>query len=292
MAPEPPPPPPTAAPSSWRRAQVETTIKLSTTGGCVWGAAEAAIAFFERHWDTVVVGAEQDGGGEGDAATRRRSLRVLELGAGCGKLGLTIALNCRPAVSVLLTEQPDGLEHLERNVRLNDPSGDLDARAVACDWGDFVVAAAEAEQDAADDDEALLWRSCARVAPPSHKLPVADVIVGSDLIYLLEGAHALPRTLSALLRRAEEARRKRTGDGADAAASPSPVAYYSHTRHRFDALDLELEQQCAACGLEMVELGQESGKEVGGGRGGSPPPFTELFPEHRVAMYRIRLMTS
>jgi hypothetical protein len=293
-------------PPPWRRAAVETTITLTTTGGTVWGAAEAAIRFFERHWDAVVVGAEEE---DAAAGAGQRPLRVLELGAGCGKLGLTVALNRQGEeggsaaatsrrVSVLLTEQPDGLAHLERNVQLNagEAHRDLDARAVACDWADFLVAGEEEgeedqkeERDGADvttdKEEAAaeesLWRSCERVAPPSSRLPKPDIIIGSDLIYLVEGARALPRTLAALLLR------RRGGGG---------VAFYSHTRHRFDALDVELEEQCAACGLEMVELDQETGRPVGeeGEEArrrapSSPPPFSALFPEQRVAIYRITL---
>lgn len=305
MATAPPPPPP---PAPWRPARVETTIKLSTTGGTVWGAAEAAIAFFSRHWDNLHPNHHQ-----------RRPLRVLELGAGCGKLGLTLALNTAQGggCSVLLTEQPGGgaLEHLERNVRLNISDGwegggaaEDAPRAVACDWADFVVEAAATDRGEDDDDEndQEAWRSCARVSPLPNlgTLPRADVIIGSDLIYLPEGARALPRAIAALLRRGSKARRRASGDTSP--CSPLPVAYYAHTRHRFDALDVEFEEQCALCGLELVELDAETGRPVVGGARGegegeggaaaaaaksasSPPPFTELFPEHRVAIYRLRL---
>ena len=129
------------------------------------------------------------------------------------------------------------------------------------------------------------------------------MIVGSDLIYLLEGARNLPGAVAALLRRSADRRRRRRKGRTEDGALPSPVAYYAHTRHRFDALDVELEEQCAACGLEMVELAMETGRPLfeggggdgaggQGGRAASPPPFTELFPEHRVAMYRLRLKSS
>jgi len=274
----------------------------------VWGAAEAAIDFFEQHWDALVP----------FHPSSARPLRVLELGAGCGKLGLTVALNNGPGAanaSVLLTEQPDGLAHLERNVRLNTAEGGAigaDARAVACNWGDFdgnrgaadgekagEDSRGEDEGDDCDKDDAL-WRSCTRVAPES--LPRADVIIGSDLIYLPEGARALPRTIAALLR-AGRRRRRRRGAGKTSASGccgggedlPDTVAFYAHTRHRFDALDVALEEECVACGLEMVELDPATGLAWGadgdgrGRRPSSPPPFTQLFPEHRVAIYRLTL---
>jgi hypothetical protein len=265
---------------------------LSTTGGSVWGAAEAAIAFFEQHWDSLVP----------PVSVQRPVTRVIELGAGCGKLGLTVALNAGARCSVLLTEQPDGLAHLDRNVRLNRADG-VDARAVACDWGDFdrdggaADAGKEEDEDEDEDDkadDALSWRSCARVAPQS--LPRADVIIGSDLIYLPEGARALPRTIAALLRAGRRRRRRGSGGGSGGGGELAPVAFYSHTKHRFDALDVALEEQCAACGLEMVELDPATGspwaEEGDGDRGRprSPPPFTELYPEHRVAVYRLRLV--
>lgn len=193
------------------------------------------------------------------------------------------------------------MEHLERNVRLNVDGNDadrVDARAAACDWADFVGDEGQDANDTADDDEQeqQQWRTCQRISPKAHlgSLPCADVIIGSDLIYLLEGARALPRTIAALLRRSARNRRRRSGSAAE---TVEPVAYYSHTRHRFDALDVEFEEQCATCGLELVEMDAETGRPVGdGGRdnsnraASSPPPFTELFPEHRVAMYRLRLI--
>jgi hypothetical protein len=51
---------------------------------------------------------------------RRSGLRVLELGAGCGWLGLTVAHNLT-GCSVLLTEQQTGgaVEHLLENIAVN-----------------------------------------------------------------------------------------------------------------------------------------------------------------------------
>jgi hypothetical protein len=61
------------------------------------------------------------------------------------------------------------------------------------------------------------------------------------------------------------------------------VMYYAHTKHRFDAMDVDLFDQLQGLGLcvqEVVEEGQELPPP-------SPPPFSSLYPELRCAVFKI-----
>lgn len=82
------------------RLQIHQTCDPSSrTSGTVWDGAVLLSRFLERH-PTLV-----------------RSKRVLELGAGCGLVGLTTA--ALGARNVCLTDLEDCLKRLERNVREN-----------------------------------------------------------------------------------------------------------------------------------------------------------------------------
>jgi len=128
--------------------------------------------------------------------------QILELGAGCGLLGLTLARNLSLAAEVCLTEQAHGgaLEHLRRNVERNAAAGMPGMNAVttaACDWtqlqgdggpagagGSQQAAAglgARGQQEADDDGDGSSDNSggedMARLLATKW-----DVIVGSDLV--------------------------------------------------------------------------------------------------------------
>jgi hypothetical protein len=62
-----------------------------------------------------------------------------------------------------------------------------------------------------------------------------------------------------------------------------PVMYYAHTKHRFDALDVEFFEQLQAHDLDIVEV-VEAGREL---PPPSPPAFSSLFPDMRIAVFRI-----
>lgn len=62
-----------------------------------------------------------------------------------------------------------------------------------------------------------------------------------------------------------------------------PVFYYAHTKHRFDAFDVDLFDEMASLGLDVEEV-IEAGEEL---PPPSPPPFSSLYPEMRIAMFRI-----
>lgn len=62
---------------------------------------------------------------------------ILELGAGCGLLGITLAAT-KKAKSVCVTDQPIALKNLKKNVKLNPHEG-LTAKALS--WGDEDIGA-------------------------------------------------------------------------------------------------------------------------------------------------------
>jgi len=142
----------------WLRDVRVEVAALETTGGKVWVAAHELCDFLERRWGELGLGPRP---------------RVLEIGAGCGWLGLCLARNL-PGVEVCMTEQPAGLEHLQRNIELNREAGlPVDSvRCAALDWADLASA------------EGLLSERW-------------DLIIGSDLLY----AEAALRDLPALFGR-------------------------------------------------------------------------------------------
>eukprot|EP00928_Gymnodinium_smaydae_P078961 TRINITY_DN63007_c0_g1_i1.p1 TRINITY_DN63007_c0_g1~~TRINITY_DN63007_c0_g1_i1.p1 ORF type:complete len:353 (-),score=99.00 TRINITY_DN63007_c0_g1_i1:8-1030(-) len=105
--------------------------------------------------------------------------RVLELGAGCGLLGLSLArLGCR----VVLTEQPSALANLRSNVKAQralmrgeDGACEGSARTMQLTWGD------------ADD-----------LAAVRAKGPF-DLVVASDVVFAKALVDPLLRTIAALL---------------------------------------------------------------------------------------------
>ncbi|CAL1143769.1 unnamed protein product [Cladocopium goreaui] len=78
---------------------------MSTTGGSTWDAAFRLADFLELEWENL----------RGDKATN-----VLELGAGTGWLGMTLAHNVESS-TVCLTEQADGgaMDWLQQNLAEN-----------------------------------------------------------------------------------------------------------------------------------------------------------------------------
>ena len=111
---------------------------LATTGGRVWEAAEALAGFLARGCRLADAAAEAEVASGGECAEvgrrlRQRGARVLELGAGCGWLGLCLARALPEAGLVVLTEQPgEALRHTLRNVAANR---DCRVATAELDWG-------------------------------------------------------------------------------------------------------------------------------------------------------------
>ena len=252
--------------------QVEST-PLSTTGGHTWKAAYHLADFL-----AAVATSQSPPPPPPNTSTTTTTpppplshlliapdIRILELGSGCGWLGLTTAHNLPTASRIVLTEQEGGgaCEWLAHNVLLHTSSSPRlkdRVHVVPCDWIEYSNSNA------------------------STPLPLTserwDFIIGSDLIYNTVGSRLLPRVLRNLMH-------------------AETIVLYCHTKHRFDLLDMEFfDTLTKECGLVCEEVW------AGGGGGGgervegweppppSPPlefPPVDLFPEQRLAVYQIRM---
>ena len=225
--------------------EVENT-PLATTGGHTWAAAY-------RLADYLFAAATEVG-------LNNPGVRILELGAGCGWLGTTLARNLPHAAAVCLTEQEEGgaCDWLQHNVGANRRCGLplTKVQVKPCDWLQY-----------ASED-------IAATSPGPTALDLAgtewNFILGSDLIYNKVGATCLPRVMAALAR-------------------PSTKIFYCHTKHRYDLLDMEFFEELEAAGLSFEEVWEPGAVAPPA----SPPlsfPPTDLFPEQRIAVFLIRKM--
>ncbi|GLI67687.1 hypothetical protein VaNZ11_011951 [Volvox africanus] len=111
---------------TWVHDIVTEHAALTTTGGIVWDAARRLCSFLEE------MGRE--------LGLSRPGLQVLELGAGLGWLGMTLARNLTALKMVVLTEQEEGggLDWLRHNLLLNAHLPGMEVvKAEACDWRHF-----------------------------------------------------------------------------------------------------------------------------------------------------------
>jgi hypothetical protein len=128
---------------------------LESTGGKVWAAS---MRFFD-YLNSLSVFSEAGG------------MRVLELGSGCGWLGMRVA-NSFPSCTVVMSEQGGygALHWLKHNISLNSIPN---VSAIELDWCSV-----------ADSVINEGW----------------DIVFGCELVYSYEGARLLPRLIADLLR--------------------------------------------------------------------------------------------
>ena len=127
----------------------------STTGGCVWETA-----YLLALWAAKQLQPKLDRAGP--------PLRCLEVGAGCGLLGISLAAS---GADVLVTETPSAMPNLEHNVANNRPTGRGSLAAAALHWGDAAHLAAVRE------------------------LGPYDVLLGTDVVYVEAMVRPLLHTL-------------------------------------------------------------------------------------------------
>jgi predicted nicotinamide N-methyase len=207
-----------------------------TTGGKVWDAAVELLNFIESQPSLMHSGSS-----------------VLELGAGTGWLGMTLASRVDIG-RMCMTELVEGgaLEWLNYNVDLNRDAGlALDTVCTApLDWTWM-------------DSQASAPAECFELLRTQW-----DFVIGSDLVYNDAGMQMLPRVLNTL-------------------AQPETRILYSHTFNRFELLDRDFLEALTREGLQCrqawpklpeptaatFELGEFSG---------------ELFPEQHIVVLEIQ----
>lgn len=138
-------------------------------GHYVWPASPVLAGFIARHW--------------GRHATLRLppQARVLEVGAGCGLVGLTVA-QMDGCVHVRMTDHDPGtLKLIEEGVARNGGRLRAECRATLLEWGDAGAATALAEEG-------------------------FDLVVASDVVYSSTVVRPLLATVAAVLKGAKEAR--------------------------------------------------------------------------------------
>jgi predicted nicotinamide N-methyase len=136
---------------------------------------------------------------------------VVELGAGCGLPGITLARYSK-AQRVVLTDRHDAtVDNLRHNVALNCNKADKDdggktrgarTEVVSADWADVspLLGAQERQAVRASDhqttSDGIANKTLANELPADES-PVFDAVVGADLVYAPE---ALPTFLAAIRR--------------------------------------------------------------------------------------------
>ena len=251
---------------------------LATTGGRVWDAARQCAQFLSQS-------------GMYHEIMSRPGARLLELGAGCGWLGLAIANNVAKdkAELVCLTERAEGggLAHLERNLLLNSRSSRSNLVTAELDW-------VQVTKDTEEEVQLRVRRSTNNSTDQGTAFVDTDQVVdrwdfifGSDLVYEEKaGVVALSRLLGRLLRVDTPA----ATQSPSSSSSPRPIALYAHTKRRFELLDMLFYRELARQGLRVTEVMCEGQK-----RPTSPPPMLERlemgwdpnFPDMRVVMLEI-----
>lgn len=229
----------------WRSASVSCASdgSLATTGHKVWPAAFALAEFLlasQRGFSSFLAS--------------KPSMRVLELGAGTGWLGLTLALNVPNIHELMLTERDEGIRFLSSNVLAFQSSTRHSCQHIstrALDWTHGCEGEIVGTQ----------W----------------DLVIGSDLLYEEEGVRALVRCWKELLE-------------ADTCGNISIL--YCHTFGRFETIDELLDEELSTQALIAKDIPRKDDEyedEDCRYKEDAPPAYSELFPEMRQSVLSISL---
>lgn len=128
----------------------------------------------------------------------QRPLRVLELGAGCGLLGISLAAVA--GVDVVLTDTPFELEDgittlgwLQGNIELNQATIEANGGRAECTQ--------------------LTWGNSSHIAEVRQKFPSGfDLVVGSDLLYYTESYPVLLETITAFAGTSSESMERQSSE--------------------------------------------------------------------------------
>ena len=192
----------------------------------------------------------------------QHGISILELGSGVGWLGMCLSHNLPRAEEVVCTEQRSGgaLQWLRHNIAQNTQLRLRSLRTCHCDWSDFTADAAAGSNNCGAQQRSAEHAITPQNAPDERW----DFIVGSDLVYTDEGA----QQLAAVLHRLANARTQ---------------IYYAHTKRRFENLDMLFLRALDTYGLEVEEVLEPWAPAPPA----SPPPFESVFPDMRLAVYKI-----
>ncbi|CCO19047.1 predicted protein [Bathycoccus prasinos] len=228
------------------------TTTFNTTGQKRWDAAVALKDFLCSKSEELF-----------SSGTKKR-VRVLELGSGNGWLAMTIVRKfCDSIDAFHATEMEAGgaLDWLNLILDSNREKRKLSSKerekiyATSLDWNEVILSDKE-EEEVKDDYDAQMID--------------VDFLLGSDLVYDESGVKILPRVIAKLLR----SRCRKTKSG---------FMLYAHTKHRYDGMDVDFFENLEKEGLVCEEV-RKSGTKT---PPPSPPPFESLFPDQRIAVFRI-----
>lgn len=230
------------------------TTSFNTTGQKRWDAAVVLKEFLfdektaeEMFTSTITI-------------KKKRRKRICELGSGNGWLAMTIVRKfCDEIDAFYATEMEAGgaLEWLNLILDSNREKGYLKAierekiHARSLDWNDVLKSD---EMNKGKDENA--------------EMTDIDFLLGSDLVYEESGVKMLPRVIAKLLRTRCDA---------------NGFMLYAHTKHRYDGMDVDFFENLEEEGLMCEEVRKFGTKTPPP----SPPPFESLFPDQRIAVFRI-----
>lgn len=195
---------------SWFKDSHERRLEGRTTHGMIWPASTWLLEFLseERILDDA-------------AASKEGTLKILELGAGTGWMGLNIAHHLGSRAHITITEIGDGMPDLERNCSETCASLSLNNVSTAeCDWAYLMGENDARQKEGIQELLATRW----------------DFVVGSDLAWNSVVAVLLPHALSAFITQGQ-----------------TRVLYAHEPKHNYKAHDLFLET-CQTCNLRMTPL--------------------------------------